>query len=227
MPGQASVVGDTAVVLDLIERLIAEGGLTPGSRLPTERDLAARSGTSRGAVRRALDTLEAQNRVLRQVGRGTFLAPQDPSRTGRGTPAVSPGEIMTARLLLEPQLMPLVVAAATDDDFAEMQRCLDGGDHADGYAEFESWDAALHGCFARATHNNMIILLSDVLSASREQPLWGGMKRRSFSAERRDGYRAEHHAIVAALRDRDPQAARRLMREHLRRVRDDILGEHH
>lgn len=224
---RSMALGDAGMVLDLIERLIAEQGVVPGGKLPTERELASRSGTSRGAVRRALDVLEADNRVIRHVGRGTFLTPPVPGQNGEPGPAVSPAEIMTARLLLEPQLMPLAATSATEHDFAEMQRCLDGGDHSDDYTAFESWDAALHRSFARATHNNMIIALSNVLSASREQPLWGGMKRRSFSDERRDGYRAEHHAIVAALRDRDPDGAQEAMRVHLRHVRAHVLGGHH
>jgi DNA-binding FadR family transcriptional regulator len=220
-------VGDAKVALDLIEHIIRTEGLSAGSRLPTERELTKRSGAGRGAVRRALNILEADNRIIRQVGRGTFLAASAPSGESPGDLAVSPAEIMTARLLLEPELMPLVAATATDLDFGEMQRCLDGGDAADGYSDFESWDAALHRSFAVATHNAMIITLSDALSASRRQPLWGGMKQRSFSPERRDGYRAEHHAIVAALRDRDPEAARHAMRDHLRHVRAHILGDHH
>jgi DNA-binding FadR family transcriptional regulator len=123
--------------------------------------------------------------------------------------------------------MPLVVTSATEDDFAEMDRCLAGGDCAEGLAEFEPWDSALHRSLATATHNNLLIAISDLLVDAREQPLWGGMKRRSFTAQRRDQYRADHHAIVNALRERDPDSAQQAMREHLKRVRDHILGEHH
>lgn len=233
MTTEANAVGHVARVLAFIENLVAEEGLAPGGRLPTERELTVRSGINRGTVRRALDLLEADGRIVRQVGRGTFLSPESSARADTGVPAIQPGrsvsprEIMTTRLLLEPLLMPLVVASASQDDFAEMDRCLAGGDSADTYSEFEPWDSALHRSLALATHNNMLVAITDLLTAARDQPLWGGMKRRSFTSERRDLYRKDHHAIVDALRERDAEAAQYAMRDHLKRVRDHILGEQH
>jgi DNA-binding FadR family transcriptional regulator len=216
-------VGETRRVLDLIERIRAEDQLGPGSRLPTERDLAERAGASRAAVRKALGMLEAEGRVVRQVGRGTFFSAQVPPP---GDHAISPSEIMTARILVEPQLMPIAATVATVADFTEMDRCLAGGDSAEGQAEFELWDTALHRSLAVSTHNNVLVSLSEQLSLAREQPLWGGLKRRGFTPERMGAYRADHHAIVEALRDRDPDAAQQAMRTHLLRVKTHILGEH-
>ena len=42
--------------------------------MPTERELSERFGVSRGTVRQALDRLEAEQRVHRHQGRGTFVA---------------------------------------------------------------------------------------------------------------------------------------------------------
>src|SRR5262249_8906933 len=55
-------------------------GLRRGSRLPTERQLAADLGATRTSVRRALTVLEAEGRISRVVGRGTFLR-EEPDRT--------------------------------------------------------------------------------------------------------------------------------------------------
>ena len=51
---------------------------------------------------------------------------------------------MAVRRLFEPTAMSLVVAWATARDFAEMDRCLRGGERAADHDEFEVWDAALH-----------------------------------------------------------------------------------
>jgi GntR family transcriptional regulator len=59
-------------VRDGIADLIA--GAAPGTPVPTERELAARFGTSRTTVRQALASLTAEGRLERTQGRGTFVA---------------------------------------------------------------------------------------------------------------------------------------------------------
>ena len=137
------------IILDESRR----AGLRQGSRLPTERQLAASLGATRTSVRRALTVLEAEGRISREVGRGTFLR-EEPD-TGNGAAAESarsaddvaerllgpgglrpgdqggfaPADVMTVRRLLEPPAMRLVVAWATAADFEEIGRCLAGGEH--------------------------------------------------------------------------------------------------
>ena len=79
---------------ELIVERCAAGGSGPGSRLPTERQLADDLGVTRTMVRHALALLEAEGRISREVGRGTFLRggdPGAPTRRGRdaGRPATS------------------------------------------------------------------------------------------------------------------------------------------
>lgn len=239
MASAEAVLGGADTVLAVIGRAIAERGIGPGGRLPTERDLAAASGQSRASVRRALGILEADGRIVRHVGRGTFLAPGagspggDASLAGVGPGpgtgedgATSPAEIMAVRLLIEPRMMPLAVAAATSADFAEIERCLVKGDEAASYEDFEVWDAALHRAFAAATHNSLLSSVMRMVSAARDQPLWGTLKRRSSTPERRDAYRSDHRAIAGALAERHAEAATEAMRRHLLRVRANILGDH-
>src|SRR6266700_2831239 len=122
----------------LAEIILAESeraGLHAGSRLPTERQLAADLGATRTSVRRALAVLEAEGRISRQVGRGTFLrdaprrgpaeaagpaqwaAGHDGGHAARdrgqgagpgevpGTMGFAPADVMAIRRLLEPPAM--------------------------------------------------------------------------------------------------------------------------
>lgn len=219
--------GGGADVAAWIEREVDRLGLAPGSKLPTEREWAERTGLSRSAVRRSLAALEAQGRVVRHVGRGTFLTPvATPSEQAlTSASGSSPAEIMAVRLLVEPASMPLVVTAARQDDFAEMERCLAGSEKETGYEAFERWDAAFHRSLALATHNSLLVQICDVTNAARHQPLWGRMKRRNFTVERRLDYIQDHRTVADALLDRDGLAAQEAMRSHLLRVRATILGD--
>lgn len=57
----------------LVKR-IADGDWRPGQALPSEQALALELGVSQGTVRKAMDSLATQNLVVRQQGRGSFVA---------------------------------------------------------------------------------------------------------------------------------------------------------
>lgn len=59
---------------------IASGVWKPGALLPSENRLAEEFGVSQGTVRKALDALAAEKLVLRQQGKGTFVAAHTPER---------------------------------------------------------------------------------------------------------------------------------------------------
>lgn len=250
---------------ELAELILAESGragLGPGSRLPTERQLAVDLGVTRSGIRLALASLEADGLISREVGRGTFLREAaasalaaarsagngagepgadspaadgaadgrggedaDGPRARPGVPDFAPADVMTVRRLLEPQALPLVVLWATARDFTEMDRCLAGGDQAASYEEFETWDLALHRAVIAAAHSPLLTALYGVVESARHGQVWGDLKRRSATRQRRELYQDDHRTIVAALRVRDADTAVEAMRTHLARVAGHLLGE--
>ena len=62
------------VIMDQIERLILEGKVRPGQKLPSERSLAEEFDVSRPTVREAIQKLEARGLIQRRHGGGTFVA---------------------------------------------------------------------------------------------------------------------------------------------------------
>jgi GntR family transcriptional regulator len=59
---------------------LAGGEWKPGDAIPPERRVAERYGVSIGTVRRAIDELVAENMLIRQQGRGTFVASHNRDR---------------------------------------------------------------------------------------------------------------------------------------------------
>jgi DNA-binding FadR family transcriptional regulator len=196
-----------------------DGATAPGTRLPTERRLADELGVTRAAVRLALSYLEAEGRVSRMVGRGTFLR-----ATGDDADDVGPADVMTARDLFEPHVVPLIVVHATARDFAKLDRCLEQGDAAHSVHAGEQSDAAFHRALVEAAHNRLLLRMYAPIEAARHGPLWGNLKQSNDSPERRVLYREDHRRIVDALRAREVERALDATRVHLERVRANLLA---
>lgn len=64
-----------------ITRALAAGEWKPGEAIPSEAELAADFGVSIGTIRRAIDELVAGRILVRQQGRGTFVAIHTEDRT--------------------------------------------------------------------------------------------------------------------------------------------------
>lgn len=223
---RASSRAGTQRIRQFIVDGIADGSLASGTKLPTERELVQRFSVARNAVRKVLAQLEADGVITRHVGRGTFVA----GETGAGgVPAdsiahTSPGELMEARLRMEPALAELIVTNATTADFERMEACLEKAERAATLDEFELWDAALHQALATATHNRFVIRVLDLVTAIRHQAEWGRLKDRIVTPERRLKYQEEHRAIVEALKQRDAERARNAILAHLQHARRNLFG---
>ena len=218
-------------VADNILMSATHTGLRSGNRLPTERELAHALKLSRTTIRNAMALLESEGVVSREVGRGTFLR-RDPdvvlgvevghSRAHSVVGNVSPADVMNARILIEPAALAATVENATASDFAEIERCLIGGENAADYDEFERWDLALHQAFVRASHNPLIENMYHFIAEARLSVAWGSLKRRSDTPERREHYCNQHREIAQALANRDGRSAREAMMRHLDSVEDNL-----
>ncbi len=240
----ATALGRSAArVLEGVRQRISDGELTAGAQLPTERELASVFGVARNTVRLALDRLEQEGVLVRQVGRGTFVRPQGApgaaaanqaaNQTAAGQAvtlsqrmrAASPADLMEVRLIIEPQAAALAANRASSTDLERIREALRHSISARGLAEFEHWDAQLHLRVFEATKNAVLIDYCQAINRVRDEPAWYQLKKRTVTAELRTVYDRQHSALVEALGDHDPEATRTAMREHLLRVRRNMLGE--
>jgi DNA-binding FadR family transcriptional regulator len=212
-------------IRDHVAGLIAAGRYAPGDRLPTERALAESLPASRNAVRDGLALLASDGLVRRVGGSGTYVAPAAAGVPDWAPRLSSPAEIMEARLAFEPRLVRLAALQATPTEIDALD-ALQARMVADpGGTGFESLDAALHAGIAAATRNRLLDHLYREITQARDQALWGELKKRSATAENRRTYVAEHAAILAAIRRREPEEAEEAAAAHLRSVRRHMLGE--
>ena len=209
-----------------IERNIKLGLWKPGHQLPTERALQMELGVARNTLRRGLKRLEQEGRIVRYVGRGTFVAElkaAEPQNFLERLSGCSPSEVMEVRLMLEPKAAELAAARGSQTELQFLEDCLHGAAAASDLPTFEHWDGLLHKTIIGATKNELLIGLYESINAVRNQAEWTKLKERTVTPRRRGLYQKQHVELVAAIRERDTRAARRHMRVHLLAVRGSLF----
>lgn len=217
------------VVVDLC-RLIRDGQFRVGARLPAERELAERLGVSRPSLREALRALEVSGIVESRHGGGTYVRDAfDPGfisplalaleATGDAT-----GDLWEVRIVFEPPIAARAAMRAGADDLArlgalveqmfELAPDLARNDH------ILAVDREFHAAMARASGNSVAVRVVQLIN----QVLFDSRRHFTTSLERRLQACARHREMFAAIRERDPVAARDAMLLHLHEVEDYILG---
>jgi|HubBroStandDraft_5_1064220.scaffolds.fasta_scaffold100972_2 DNA-binding FadR family transcriptional regulator len=214
-------------LLSSLQEAIDSGRWKPGERIPTERALSDRYGMARNTIRRALRQLEDAGRIVRHVGRGTFVEQGKPIPSddlARRIENASPNEIMEVRLMIEPQAAECAAARANGAELDAMAECLRKGEAAPTVAEFEMWDGLFHQTIVAACRNHLLIDIYDAINAVRRKADWAALKERVVTPGRRGVTQKQHRGILAALRARDAQRAGLEMKNHLVDVRRSLVG---
>jgi GntR family transcriptional regulator, transcriptional repressor for pyruvate dehydrogenase complex len=210
-------------IADRIRVLILDGTFPAGLPLPAERPLAERFGVSRGSIRDAFRTLETIGLIVTRHGQGTFPQELDVDRLVAPLASVLryrpdlQDELLDVRRMFEPAVARVAATRVTDDDLADLHRILEAQRKKlrSGRSALVE-DTAFHAALARATRNRVVVsimaTLNDLLVESRKHTLkQKGRPERSILG---------HEAVVAALRQRDADAAGDAMRDHI----DQIAG---
>lgn len=204
---------------------IARGQYKVGQRLPSERELAQTFSVSRPTVREAIIALELDNLVEVRVGSGVYVTNTEPPGGKAGATDIGPFELLEARRSIEGEVCALAATRIDDTQLAELESLLEEmrTENEHDIAASEDADRRFHEAIASATQNSGMIAVVKMLWDARTR----SPQNRSLTIKvRASGYKPridEHTAILKALRERDGEAARSAMREHLTRVIEALL----
>lgn len=214
----------TDQIVERITAYILDERMRPGDKLPSERELMVRLGVGRSSLREAIKTLSAIGVVVVQIGDGMYVG------SGQSAVLTKPlswglligdhtvREVVEARRIVETELCSFAATRATDSDLAEIGAQLEAMRAGRNDVEvFTSADQAFHLAIATGARNGV---LYHVLETLRHVIRVWMFKSYINNPIRHDGI-TEHEAILAALHDRDPEAARAAMAKHL-----DMAGTH-
>lgn len=216
-------------VAEDIERLILEGSYLPETRLPAEQELANTYGVSRNVVREALKSLKENGLVLIRTGSGSFVRRPTAKPISEavhrfirhGANGISFLQLFEARRIIEPDFAHLAAQRATDDDLKKIHTALTAMEKSRRDPKLTSQaDVDFHLSIAAAAHNPLVASLLDSLIAPLHNVLTTSYAAQPFEIE--SGI-ADHRRIFAALRDHDPDLARREMLDHLLRGERELV----
>jgi DNA-binding FadR family transcriptional regulator len=215
------------LLLEQLNKMISDGQFPEQSKLPPERDLAEKLNATRAKLRKALAVMEAEGKIWRHVGRGTFVG-CPPIDDNTSFPSIArstnPMEIMEARLVVEPKLAGFAAIRATPAEIAQMYQCVEKSELAIETNIYELWDATLHRMIAEAAHNYLLLSVLNVINTMRQDKLWGRLKKAVVTTEKMAEYSRHHLACVKAIENRYVADAEQAMIMHLEIVSRDILS---
>ena len=190
-----------------------------GTRLPAERDLAKQLGVSRPTVREALIALEVEGWVEVRSGSGVYVRERAASPRVAAEPLPpewGPLEMIRARRVVEGETAALAAIQAKRRDITAMREAIDSmTQEADCGIAPLTGDRAFHTAIVQACGNGVLVETVQTFWDSRHGPVF---ERLGGHFETVPSWRAaiqEHEAVLAAIRSRDPAAARAAMHAHM------------
>ncbi|MHC1728374.1 MAG: FadR/GntR family transcriptional regulator [Syntrophobacteraceae bacterium] len=215
-------------IVENIQRLIGEGELRAGDRLPPERTLAQTFRVSRNCIRQAIQALAEKGFLESRQGDGTYICAPDRSLLVKSlaeaikTQRDLIEDIIEFRLMLEPQIARLAAKNISDEalDRLKITVCDQERRILAGEPDWDL-DAAFHAKLAEAS-GNMVIrkvfgMIDGILDESRSEFLQSHLRRKSSVAA--------HLMIINALENKNPEEAFQAMREHLLEVERTIFDQ--
>ena len=222
-------------VVEKVLELISSGTWKPGYRLPSERELSEAFGVSRTVVREAVKALEARGVLESTTGSGVSVRLVDFNMVSQSLQTYMQLanrddfeiRLNEVRRVLEVEMVALAAARRTSEQLGKLhQICRQMRLQGNTAKQMAELDFNLHVTLAEATQNELFkVLLAPLINQLRDQIIltWEDFPRpveQVFD---------QHEAVVFAVENGDPDAARQAMLSHLifsRQVLEDISKAH-
>lgn len=194
--------------------------LQVGDRLPSERELGDQFGVSRTVVREAVRALVAKGVIDVRSGSGLRVAAVDAAAVTESMSLFLRGgsfdfeQVHEVRALLEVHIAGLAAERATDKDLARLrevhERMVREAGELDAAARH---DLEFHRAIARATQNDLYLLLLDSIGSTLID-----IRRENLSSGSTPMTLGQHAQVLDRVVARDAAGAREAMATHLEGV---------
>jgi GntR family transcriptional regulator, transcriptional repressor for pyruvate dehydrogenase complex len=200
--------------VDRLGTAIRLGILAPGSRLPSERELAEQLAISRSTLRQAITALVESGHLTSVRGRsgGTFVVPEPPLAEGAAGPLPDDWrQVLDLRFAIETGIVALAAERADAEPLEIMRDAVARMQAASEFDEYRRADVRFHIALAQATGvPRLVALMTEVQSEVSEL-----IAHIAHPPQVLRHSNADHVRLIDALAAHDPARATRELRLHL------------
>jgi GntR family transcriptional repressor for pyruvate dehydrogenase complex len=200
--------------VDRLGTAIRLGILTPGSRLPSERELAEQLAISRSTLRQAITALVESGHLTSVRGRsgGTFVVPEPPLAEGSAGPLPEGWhQVLDMRIAVEVGAVTLAAERIGDEALTVMRDAVARMDAATEFEEYRRADVRFHIEIARATGvPRLVALMTEVQGEVTEL-----IAHIAHPPQVLRHSNADHTRLIESLARHDGARAARVLRLHL------------
>jgi GntR family transcriptional regulator, transcriptional repressor for pyruvate dehydrogenase complex len=229
------------LAVDQIRTMILNGVYAVGEKLPSEQELSSQLSVGRSSVREALRVIEAEGFIEIKRGLGAFVVQNSKETTNKEKELINWLEqreetieqVLQVRESIE-GLAASLAAEHASEEFVDVIKNLEErfslkvDEIASGKNEcledcindIAQLDEKFHLAIGEASGNDIVFeILSHILPA-----YYVSNKSLLYLSKNLEKNKREHNAIVKALINRDPIKAERAIREHIKRVKSEVIA---
>jgi GntR family transcriptional regulator, transcriptional repressor for pyruvate dehydrogenase complex len=204
-------------VAGMMLETILSNRLSVGDRLPSERELGEQFGVSRTVVREAVRELVAKGVIAVRSGSGLRVAAVDAAAVSESMSLFLRGgaldfeKVHEVRKLLEVHIAGLAAERSRPEDVAALRAVHERMQAESGDVEAAARDdLEFHRAIARATHNELYLVLLDSIGGSQID-----IRRENLGSGSAPATLEQHAQVLDRIAAHDAEGARQAMAAHL------------
>ena len=222
-------------IVEQIEKLLVNGILVPGDKLPSEKEIAKKTMTSRASVREALCALKLLGIVDSKRGRGNYIKQSYPQIKDLNTDYFeeeSPSELLEVRKIFETEIAFFAAKRANEKDILDLEESIEKSKsmiekfsiNGINIPDLKKANNDFHIKLTLASHNNILVKIQDYFVSYTSNRIWSGMMEKNWKdLNSVKTFFYDHEKIFNSVKNKDFKLAKKFMREHLSRANHTLF----